>query len=639
MLFQRIFNWIKYKTLPSSFLFRNRLFVERDSKHRRIFSNFGSHFKGSKWSFYLSYSIKTLFKDKYAKYTIKFLIYALAFTAFFFYNKYYIKMPILNSFFYVIWSCADCSYYYLTFVSWWIFVGFVNINNFFFSGFTFNNFSRKSSSSFLKRPFSDFDLPEESAYKKKLISREDIDYYSNLWVNTTKILPQKIIVGEMFSQNTKSADWLKKYNFFKFNFLFTDFTNKINDQIVSYRVNRKLNKILQENCAGDYKKLDQYISQTDLYQNHLVTCLLFFFKKETYFDKASKRFNSTRHLDQKNNWNLYSISNQQKRAPLGRRNKLGSFFFKQSTQKEILDFIMNSDEFKTAESDIKNNLKGSKFQRWLYRYSVLHRKSLKFTNKILAGKKNSSRAAYLSSFYNKNFWKNINETPAKTSFAYSVTSNIDKNNQINFFNFNSFPQNEKRESQTASFYESSYLWLMKKFYFFNYSRSNAVKTIFSKPTDTFLVGLTAKQKNFKVHLYLLQNLNRSALSALNLYDLSSDFDDYDSVEIKLTGIIQKSVFFKDFYISFTDSTLLNNETLRNSLISYSALNEQNSRMFTNYVIDQETFELEEVNKPVFLTNDGGFEFFMEYYMYNEKNIDKFFSEDLIDYIDSLPRNK
>jgi len=180
---------------------------------------------------------------------------------------------------------------------------------------------------------------------------------------------------------------------------------------------------------------------------------------------------------------------------------------------------------------------------------------------------------------------------------------------------------------------------MKKFYFFNSSKPNTVKTKFSQPTGTFFKNLAAKQKNFKSHLYLLQNLNRSAISTLNLYDLNDDFTDYDSIEIKLTNVIQNGPFSKDFYISFSDSTLLNNEALRNSLISYSALNEKNTQMFTNYVLDQETFESEEISGSEFLHNSENFESFVEHFMYNEKNIDKIFSEDLIDYIDSLPRNK
>ena len=52
MLFSRVYNWIKYKTLPPSVLFLNRLFVERDSKHRCVLSNLGLTFRNSKWSMY-----------------------------------------------------------------------------------------------------------------------------------------------------------------------------------------------------------------------------------------------------------------------------------------------------------------------------------------------------------------------------------------------------------------------------------------------------------------------------------------------------------------------------------------------------------------------------------------------------------
>ena len=52
ILFKRLFNWLKLKTLPSSVLFKNRLFIERDSKHRRIMSSWGLTFRNSKWTNY-----------------------------------------------------------------------------------------------------------------------------------------------------------------------------------------------------------------------------------------------------------------------------------------------------------------------------------------------------------------------------------------------------------------------------------------------------------------------------------------------------------------------------------------------------------------------------------------------------------
>jgi hypothetical protein len=52
MLFQALYNWIKYKSLPPSFLFKNRLFIERNSQRPRITARLGSTFKASKWSLF-----------------------------------------------------------------------------------------------------------------------------------------------------------------------------------------------------------------------------------------------------------------------------------------------------------------------------------------------------------------------------------------------------------------------------------------------------------------------------------------------------------------------------------------------------------------------------------------------------------
>lgn len=50
MLFKHLYTWIKYKTLPPSFLFKNRFFVERDSKHLRIMNNIGLVFRNERWT-------------------------------------------------------------------------------------------------------------------------------------------------------------------------------------------------------------------------------------------------------------------------------------------------------------------------------------------------------------------------------------------------------------------------------------------------------------------------------------------------------------------------------------------------------------------------------------------------------------
>lgn len=66
MLFSRVYSWIKFKALPPSVLALNRIFVERNSKHRRVLSNLGLTFRNSKWSTYARHNINASSVKRYA---------------------------------------------------------------------------------------------------------------------------------------------------------------------------------------------------------------------------------------------------------------------------------------------------------------------------------------------------------------------------------------------------------------------------------------------------------------------------------------------------------------------------------------------------------------------------------------------
>lgn len=51
-MLNKLFNYLKSKHLPSSIAAKNRLYLERDMKSRRIVANFGATFRNSKWSDY-----------------------------------------------------------------------------------------------------------------------------------------------------------------------------------------------------------------------------------------------------------------------------------------------------------------------------------------------------------------------------------------------------------------------------------------------------------------------------------------------------------------------------------------------------------------------------------------------------------
>ena len=111
MLFSRVYNWIKYKTLPPSVLFLNRLFVERDSKHRRVTSNLGLTFRNSKWSTYARVNININSKTSYLQLILKSILSLFLILSIFKFSNYYNLIPVYNYLYPLIWFLSDADLY------------------------------------------------------------------------------------------------------------------------------------------------------------------------------------------------------------------------------------------------------------------------------------------------------------------------------------------------------------------------------------------------------------------------------------------------------------------------------------------------------------------------------------------------
>jgi len=114
ILFNTFYNWIKYKTLPPSVLFKNRLYIERDSKHRRVMTNMGTSFRSSKWTSYNRQNISLNMSEAFLK------------------NFKYFSFLLAAVFIFLVWK-VDFSYSFLwfildslltSFVYWYLFITF-----------------------------------------------------------------------------------------------------------------------------------------------------------------------------------------------------------------------------------------------------------------------------------------------------------------------------------------------------------------------------------------------------------------------------------------------------------------------------------------------------------------------------------
>lgn len=583
MLFQKIYNWIKYKTLPASFLFRNRLFVERDTKNKRIFSNFGSHFKGSKWRTYASYSINFFFQPKYLESTIRFLLHFFAFVLFCLYSNYYAKMPLLNSFFYLAWSCADCVQYFLVFITWCLVFFCAQVYKLYYFYSNFNNFSKEFPLNFLDRSAGDFQLYENSFDKKKFISKEDIDFYSNLWSQKTKLNDKTLSIQKSFEHNSKNLNWTKKNNFFKNNYSVHVFSTKTINNFNDYFFNHMLYKSFSKTHASASFRQLNFLIKTTFYKNKLLTNHLSSNAPHSEFLTSPEKNPSNNYFNSSFEWSISSIFTSNSAFKLNSRNKLGAFFLKDNNQKDALDFELNTDELTNFEKTIKNVSCSAKVARWLYKYSLVHRKSVKFASKISASKRTALWSHKDRNVFSKNLWK---------------SATLRDKNQISLF-FNNFTLNcdtiwfNRKFVQSTpliGFYEQSYLWLIKKFYFFN--SSNKVKTFFQfSPVSHFFKDEASDlNENLANYSQNLNHLQKSFISVNNLFFFNQTFfEDSFLYQMRFDSDNFGSAENKDVFVSFFSASLFYDNLVKFSLLHDFYLTKTPSFSFVSFVLNQKTF--------------------------------------------------
>jgi hypothetical protein len=103
-------------TLPPSVLFLNRLYVERDSKHRRVTSNLGLTFRNSKWSSYARVNINIGSQNSYVTFLSKFITFLILVEGILKFTVYYNISSLQSPFYTSLWFLLDADLYFKTFL-------------------------------------------------------------------------------------------------------------------------------------------------------------------------------------------------------------------------------------------------------------------------------------------------------------------------------------------------------------------------------------------------------------------------------------------------------------------------------------------------------------------------------------------
>jgi hypothetical protein len=638
MLFQRLYNWIKYKTLPSSFLFKNRLFIERDSKHRRVLSNFGLSFRNSKWSNYETYNIKLQFRKSYFRFIFWITAVLLFFGFLFYFNQYYIIFYFFNNIAFFFWISIDTFDYYLSFLTWMFTIFFSMIFNLVYSYFFFNHFSNDKLSSVNLYNNSFTKLPVSTSVNSKdlYISKHDLNWLLYSWLTNTNSSKNTFILENIFETQINKSWWDSYNDFFLKLYKLSYFLKLTSSDSSSFVLNTKLNNFSNLSYKGDYSKTVNFFNNNVSLNNH--TGLIFYYiinNYVTYFDKISNKNSSLSFLKNNFEWNLYNLNNELESNSLLVKSKSGMFFLDDFNYQKFSYFIFNFEELWSLNFFFKNQLNSSKWNRWLYRYSILHRKILKFSHKLTLSKRLISSGFYDSKIFNKNIWasEHLNKITTNDSFSSFFTnyySNIFKKEPLSTMNYFISTSNNGSQNDTLNllnFYESSYFWYLKRFYLFNSLPTNFIKSKVKFNNYQIKNLNIIKDSNFTKYSVFLSYLLNSNLTNLNHYSHfnNSYFDNntfYSQSKTYYTSL-------KDLYMLSNDNDILNKDNLNLFYWISSGISNQNSLSYFNYLNTLKCVNNQNTNISFFINQTDQNNNLDLWLAYSLINMDKFYLNDVV----------
>jgi len=566
MLFQRLYNWIKYKTLPPSILFKNRLFVERDSKHRRIFNNFGLTFRNSKWSNYEMYNVKFHFQWTYFKYFFWFTFIFILIIVFTYFKNYYLYSYLMSTVGFLFWISADSFDYYLSFFIW-LSIVFASMSiNFIYSYLFFSTYSEKQDLKeiFLDNFFNDARLLVTPKHKDRLLNKHEYGRVLYAWLINSISDNRISVLQELFTAKVSTNWWSQYHNFFRSLFKLSQLS-RLSDKNSSVPFLQNLCLRLDLNAFSSCSTtLSPFFSLNNLLTNY--SNLVSWYTLQhyvSYFLVQQDAFELRSFLGSKNRWNLLEITQESNNYALLLNYKLGGFLMTNFNFSKFSFLSVNARELWPLSFYIKNQTSAGKWNRWLYKYSILHRKILKNSHKLTITKRLINSGYFNSQLFSKNIWASEtfkkydhNELIFSSSFKLLYANLFDQVKHKNYLVNNttmSINLTTQQSLEMISYYETSYFWFIKRFYFLN-----------TLPSNFFASTLNLKASQISLNLKFDNYLNNYS-NTLSYY-LSSrslvlrNFFSFSNLNLK--GSLEDNLFLKISYptnSNYSDFYLLNEE--------------------------------------------------------------------------------
>jgi hypothetical protein len=231
----------------------------------------------------------------------------------------------------------------------------------------------------------------------------------------------------------------------------------------------------------------------------------------------------------------------------------------------LINYVTNFKELQFFTENISAQFSVAKWNRWLYKYSILHRKILKNSHKLTVIKRLLNSGFYKLMSTNNDLWSitKVNKLPVQNSLFSNQIINLSNNtatnqdwisSKITILNTN----NVSTKIANLNNYENSFFYFIKRFFFFNTLSTNNIysKKTIPSPLLKNLSSLDYSEQYWTSHSILLNYLLKNHLHWLLQHDLfTSPFTEsinYDD-QIKY---IPKIKTMRDYFLFNNELDLL-----------------------------------------------------------------------------------
>lgn len=471
MIFKRLFNWLKLKSISPQTLYRNRLFIERNSKTRRVMSNFGLTFRNSKWSDYTLNNVSLQSIERAIRLT-KYAFMSLIFFSIILTTDLgsYINMEFIGS--YTLKESVWLWYDYTTLTIVLMLTSyrtlFANLAYYVYNLLVLKLFTTTKEGNLIDYPTSSsetFSLPSKRNRIPEVVLPVQLQHLlitTALSATTTTTPLQRDVILALYRDSASNSLHLKTLSFYKNLYLTTDYIMRSKLGLNAHRLGDSLNTITnlwQLLLVNDFKNYSPLILN---YLSHKTLNVL--------SNPGSVKCVGVPSFE---SWDISTLETELGKSNGAKVWPRGTFYYSSLETNKLNKLLSNPQNYTVWNSAITQQINFFKWMRWLYRYSVLHRNVINYSHKITNVKKLLSSGFVSSNLTQNNLWASnlMSTSRGRDTFVNTWTllyghvfNTTNPNLTLNTLNLHSL---STTSLTNLKFYEQSYFFYLHRFDMFS----------------------------------------------------------------------------------------------------------------------------------------------------------------------------